>query len=146
LRGNKPVGVASVNEEHYGIDSREVVLPDSSRLVMATEVKGGESHVANGQLLRRGMQGGDVLRQPVILEHMQQGGFAGVVQPQEEKFTRLLPQAQISQYTGEPVPYKHSCIYSVCGGTRGNWMAPNLKIKNLLLDTYIYLFLFFSFF
>ena len=84
---NIPVGVTGVNEEHYGIHSWEVVLPDTSCLVMTTQVEGGESHVADGQFLRRGMQGRNMLRQPVILEHVQQGGFAGIVQPQEEQFT-----------------------------------------------------------
>lgn len=41
---------------------------------------------------RTWVQRGDVLAQPVILEHVQQGGFARVVQAQEDELARLLVQ------------------------------------------------------
>lgn len=41
---------------------------------------------------RTWVQRGDVLAQPVILQHVQQGGFARVVQAQEDELARLLVQ------------------------------------------------------
>lgn len=39
------------------------------------------------------MQRGHVLGEPVVLEHVQQGRFAGIVQTEEQQFAGLLPQA-----------------------------------------------------
>lgn len=36
------------------------------------------------------MQCGDVLAQPVVLKHVQQCGFARIIQAQEDEFSRLL--------------------------------------------------------
>ncbi len=74
---------------------------------MSAQVEGGESDSVDGQLFGGGMQGGHVLRHPVVLEHVEQGRLARVVQPQEEELAGLLPQPQVSQHPREPVPHKH---------------------------------------
>ena len=42
-----------------------------------------------------------MLGHPVVLEHVEQGGLASVVEPKEQKLARLLPEAQVAQGTGE---------------------------------------------
>ena len=53
------------------------------------------------------MQRGHVLGHAVVLEHVQQGRLARVVQAEEEQLSRLLPEAEIAQHAGEPVPNEH---------------------------------------
>lgn len=86
--------VGSIDEEHDAVHLWEVILPHSSRLQMATEVESGESHRADGQLLRgwvkRRLQSG----QSIVLEHVEQGCLAGVVKAEEEQLGVLVPQAK----------------------------------------------------
>ncbi len=48
-----------------------------------------------------------MLRHPIILEHVEQGSLACIVQSQEEELARLLPQSQVPQHPCQPVPDKH---------------------------------------
>ena len=50
--------VFSVDEEDDAADFREVVFPETARLLVATEVEGGELAVADGELLRGCEMGG----------------------------------------------------------------------------------------
>lgn len=44
--------VARVHQEHDGVHGREIVPPHAPGLRVPAQVKRGEAHVANGQLLR----------------------------------------------------------------------------------------------
>ena len=48
-----------------------------------------------------------MLSHAVVLQHVQQGRLASVVQTKEEKLARLLPESKVGQDVAEPVPEKH---------------------------------------
>ena len=75
--------------------------------MMPAEVKSSESDPVNGKLLRSGVEGGNMLCHTVILKHVQQSCFACIVQSQEQQFPRLLPETEVAQGPGDPLPKKH---------------------------------------
>jgi len=75
--------ITRVDKEDDGVDCWEIIFPHSSRLVVAAKIKGGESDPVDAELLRGGMEGGDVLGHPVILEHVEQCGLSSIVQAQK---------------------------------------------------------------
>ena len=48
-----------------------------------------------------------MLSHAVVLQHVEQGRLASIVQAQEEELARLLPEAQVGQDVTEPIPEKH---------------------------------------
>ena len=48
-----------------------------------------------------------MLGHAIVLEHVQECCFTGVVETQEEKLAGLFPQAEVRQDIAEPVPEKH---------------------------------------
>jgi len=57
---------------------------------VAAQVEGLELDLANDQLVGVGVERRDVDLYAVLLEHVQQGGLAGIVQPQEQNFGILV--------------------------------------------------------
>jgi len=58
--------VTAVHQEHDGVDSWEIIFPDTPGLVMATKIKGCKPDSVNGQFLGCWVQGGHVLSHSVI--------------------------------------------------------------------------------
>ena len=75
--------------------------------MVTSEVKGSEADPIDGELLGSGVQCRNMLRHPVILEHVKQCRLASVVQSKEQQFPRFLPEAKIPQCSSYPLPKEH---------------------------------------
>lgn len=96
---------------------------------MAAEVEGAELDVAQRELFRgcrrdrqylysppphafggwglTGVEGGDVRREVVVLEHVQERGLSGVIKAKEQDPRRLLVDAKKAQRSPEPIVQEH---------------------------------------
>lgn len=92
--------VLGVDEEDDAVDFGEVVLPQAAGLLVAAEVVGGELDVADCEFLRGGVQRGLEGGEAVVLEHVEEGGLACVVESEEEDLGVLVDEAE----AGEDVP------------------------------------------
>jgi len=75
----EPGSVAAVHQEHDGVHSWEVILPDTPGLVMATKIKGCKPDSVDGQFLGCWVQRRHVLGHSVIFQHVKQSCFASIV-------------------------------------------------------------------
>jgi len=66
----EPGSVAAVHQEHDGVHSWEVILPDTPGLVMATKIKGCKPDSVDGQFLGCWVQRRHVLGHSVIFQHV----------------------------------------------------------------------------
>ncbi len=80
-----------------------VLFPGLSGLSVASQIVGIEADVANSDLSLVGVDRRISLGEPVALKHVQQGGLAGVVQPQEHDVGTLLEEAHPFKSTSEEV-------------------------------------------
>jgi len=87
---------ASVNGVHEvddAVDGGEVILPEASRGFVATEIEGLELDVANDEFVRVGVESWDMDLHAVLFEHVQQRGFAGIVETQKQNFSIFVVEA-----------------------------------------------------
>lgn len=89
----------------YSMKIKRFVYP--SGLVMASQVEGGELDLPYGQFFWARVKSRDVLGHAIVLEHVQECCFTGVVETQEEKLAGLFPEAQVRKDITEPIPEKH---------------------------------------
>lgn len=61
---------------------------------MTAEVKSCEAAIPYGELFRGGMEGGLHDGDSVILEHVKEGGFAGIIETEEEKLGVFVQKAE----------------------------------------------------
>mmetsp|Transcript_91643 Transcript_91643/g.263733 ORF Transcript_91643/g.263733 Transcript_91643/m.263733 type:complete len:285 (+) Transcript_91643:153-1007(+) len=107
--------IRGVDEEDDAVHGGEVILPDASRGLVAAKVVSAEPDVLDHQLLRVGVQRGHVCRHAVVLEHVEERGFAGVVETQEQDLRVLVAQAEVAQDIEEPIDEEHRA------DMRGDW-------------------------
>lgn len=69
---------------------REVILPETAGLGVASQVVGGELDVANGEFFAGRMQSGLKEGHSVVLEHVQKGGLACIVETEEKQLGVLV--------------------------------------------------------
>ena len=101
------LAVVRVDEEDDGVDLREVILPHAARDLVTAQIKGAELDLRDRELLGRRVLRRVVLRQLLVLEHVQQRGFAGIVQAQEENLGVFVRQAEIVERRPHPVEEEH---------------------------------------
>lgn len=99
--------VLGVDEEDDTVDVGEVISPDTTGLLVTTQIKGVESNIANGKLLRSRVKSRLQDSNSVVLQHVKQRGLSGIVETQEEQLGVLVEQAQGGQHIVEPVNNPH---------------------------------------
>jgi len=95
---------------------------------VAAEVEGLELDLADAELLRRGVLRRLVLHQPLVLEHVEQRGLAGVVEAEEEDLGLLLPEAERGQHPVEPVPQEHLAPLGARRASRPSTPVPRSRL------------------
>lgn len=70
---------------------------------MPAQVEGREAAAADGEFFGGGVQGRLQDGDAVVFEHVQEGGFAGVVEAEEEEFGVFVCQAQLGQHVPDCV-------------------------------------------
>lgn len=78
------VSLVRVDEIYDGVHLGVVVLPHLARRLVSAEVERLEPDLTDAQLLARGVLRRRVLRESLILQHVHQSRFAGIVQPKKE--------------------------------------------------------------
>lgn len=74
---------------------------------MAAEVKGFEFELSHDELVGVGVEGGDVGLDAVFFEHVEECGFSGVVEAEEEDFGVFVVEAERGEGVVEPVDEEH---------------------------------------
>lgn len=92
--------VLGVDEKDDAVDLGEVVLPEAARLLVPSEVVRRELDVADREFFRGRVQGRLEGREAVVLEHVEEGRLAGIVEAEEEDLCVLVDEAK----AGEDVP------------------------------------------
>lgn len=92
--------VLGVDEKDDAVDLGEVVLPEAARLLVPSEVVRRELDVADREFFRGRVQRRLEGREAVVLEHVEEGRLAGVVEAEEEDLCVLVDEAK----AGEDVP------------------------------------------
>lgn len=99
--------VDGVTQEHNTGHFGEIILPETTGLLVTTEIEGGETVVADGKLLggRVGcrLQDGDT----VVLQHVQQGGLSCIIESEEQKLGAFGEKAERCKDIVEPVDNPH---------------------------------------
>ena len=78
--------IDGIDEVNDAVDRGKVILPQATGGLVSTEVKGLELDLADDQLVGVGVERRDVDLYAILLEHVQECGLAGIVQPQEQNF------------------------------------------------------------
>ena len=99
--------VRGVDKVDDGVGVDAVLLPETTHLLVAAEVKGLELDAAHDKLLHRGLGGRLVDGKTVVLQHVKEGGLASVVEPKEQDLGVLVVKAQPRQYIKNPVEKEH---------------------------------------
>ena len=86
----EPSPIDGIDQIHDAVYRREIILPQAAGRLVAAQVEGLELDLANDQLVGVGVERRDMDLYAVLLEHVQQGGLAGIVQPQEQNFGILV--------------------------------------------------------
>lgn len=110
--------VLRVDEEDDAVDLGEVILPESSCLLVTAQVKGREADVADSELLGGRVERRLKDRDAVVLEHVQQRRLAGVIETEEQQLGVLVQQAQAGEHIPEPVEHPHDDIRRSSRGVR----------------------------
>jgi len=74
---------------------------------MPPQIKGFEFELSNDEFVRVGVECGDVCLDAVFLEHVEEGGFAGVVEPEKEDFGIFVVEPEGGEGVVEPVDHEH---------------------------------------
>lgn len=72
LAFSETLSVGRVDKEDNTVNLGEVVAPETTGLHVSTKVIGGETDVADCELLRGGVEGGLESREAVVLEHVKE--------------------------------------------------------------------------
>ena len=108
------LAVVGIDEEDDGVNLREVVLPHAARDLVTAQIKGAELDLRNRELLGRRVLRRIVLRQLLVLEHVQQRRLAGIVQAQEENLGVFVRQAEIVKRRPHPIEEEHGGKRAKC--------------------------------
>ena len=114
------LAVVGIDEEDDGVNLREVVLPHAARDLVTAQIKGAELDLRNRELLGRRVLRRIVLRQLLVLEHVQQRRLAGIVQAQEENLGVFVRQAEIVKRRPHPIEEEHGGKREVRGETQAH--------------------------
>ena len=82
--------IDGIDEVNDAVDGGEIVLPQATGGLVSAEVEGLELDLADDQLVGVGVERRDVDLYAILLEHVQECGLAGIVQPQEQNFGILV--------------------------------------------------------
>jgi len=99
--------VLCVDKEDNAGNLGEVVLPQTSCLLVTAQVEGGEADVADAQFLRGRVEGGVQDGDSVVLEHVKKRGLSGIVETKEQQFGVLVHQAKVGENIPEPINDPH---------------------------------------
>lgn len=82
---------------------------------MPSQIKRLELQLTNNELVGVGMEGGDVGLDAVFFEHVEEGGFAGVVEAEEKDFGIFVVEPERGEGVVEPVDEEHGLLYYIVG-------------------------------
>lgn len=107
LRLDETLAVVRVHQENNRVNLRKIVLPDLACNLVAAQIKSAELDLCNGELFRGGMLRWVVLRQLLVLQHVQQRGLSSVVEAKEKNLRILVRQAERVEHGPEVVEEPH---------------------------------------
>lgn len=100
LRGQKSIQLllclgesAPVDSIYYvnnSVHGGEIILPQTTRGLVTSEIKGLKFDVANDQFVRVGMQCGNVYLHSVLFQHVKQGCLSGVIETKKQNLGILV--------------------------------------------------------
>merc|ERR1740130_321027 len=103
----KSGSVSGIHDEDNTIHCCEIILPDATSGLVAAQVVSAEADVLNHELLSVRVQGRLQLRHPVVLQHVQQGSLASIVEAQEQDLRVLVVQTKVAEHVEKPIDDKH---------------------------------------
>lgn len=80
----KTLGCRSINHKYNAVNLCEVILPDSSCGLVATQIVCLESHASNDKLFKLWVSGWNVLEHFGVAQHMQKRCLASIVEAKEQ--------------------------------------------------------------
>ncbi len=93
LRLGETTTIDRVDEVDYTVDGGEVILPETTGRFVSAKVECFEFDFSNDELVGVGVESGDVDLDAVFFEHVEEGGFPGVVEAEEEDLGVLVVES-----------------------------------------------------
>jgi hypothetical protein len=97
----------SVDHKDDAVDCAAVVGPSFTRLPVTSQIVGVEANVSDGDLSLVGMDRAVSLGEAILLQHVEQGGFACIIKTQENNIGRLLEEAHPLEGTLKEIHNEH---------------------------------------